>query len=115
MEYETGEPLQQLVERLPLDRATLLRIVRPLLFDSLEAVRLRQASCIGTSSPATSTSVPTVRRCYSTSARPDGSGGQHRSGLTAIVTPELRAPAEQYPPARRQAGPWTDLAMPWPA
>ena len=38
MEYETGQPLQQwLVGRLPLDRASLLRIIRPLL-DGLEVV-----------------------------------------------------------------------------
>ena len=38
MEYETGEPLNQwLIGRLPLDRPTLLNIVRPLL-DGLEAI-----------------------------------------------------------------------------
>ena len=107
MEYETGEPLSRwLVGRLPLDAASLLRIVRPLL-DGLEAVHgagfLHRDVKPG--------------NIY---MRADGSpvlldfGSARRiasdavdQALTAVVTPGF-APAEQYHRHGKQ-GPWTDL------
>lgn len=107
MAYETGQPLQRwLVGRLPLDRASLLRIVRPLL-DGLEAVHgagfLHRDIKPG--------------NIY---IRDDGSpvlldfGSARRveadnvdQSLTAVVSPGF-APAEQYHRHGKQ-GPWTDL------
>lgn len=107
MEYETGQPLQRwLVGRLPLDRASLVRIVRPLL-DGLEAIHaagfLHRDIKPG--------------NIY---MRADGSpvlldfGSARRlevdaidQTLTAVVTPGF-APAEQYHRHGKQ-GPWTDL------
>ncbi|WP_374263457.1 protein kinase [Zoogloea sp.] len=107
MAYETGQPLQHwLVGRLPLDRASLLRIVRPLL-DGLEAVHgagfLHRDIKPGNiyirddGSP--------VLLDFGSARRVENDGGDHT--LTAVVSPGF-APAEQYHRHGKQ-GPWTDL------
>jgi len=107
MEYETGEPLNAwLAGRLPVDNATLLRLLRPLL-DGLEAIHAagflhrdinpRNIYIRADGSP--------VLLDFG-SARRLGVEGQAQM-MTAVVTPGF-APAEQYYPDGKQ-GPWTDL------
>jgi serine/threonine protein kinase len=107
MEYETGEPLSAwLAGRLPVDQATLLRLLRPLL-DGLEAIHAagflhrdinpRNIYIRADGSP--------VLLDFG-SARRLAVDGQEQM-MTAVVTPGF-APAEQYYPDGKQ-GPWTDL------
>lgn len=107
MAYETGQSLQQwLVGRLPLDRTSLVRIVRPLL-EGLEAVHgagfLHRDIKPGNiyirddGSP--------VLLDFGSARRVESDNVDHN--LTAVVSPGF-APAEQYHRHGRQ-GPWTDL------
>lgn len=107
MEYETGQPLQNwLIGRLPLDRASLLRIVRPLL-DGLEVVHaagfLHRDIKPGNIYMHADGS-PVLLDFGS--ARRVEMDGQDQT-MTAVVTPGF-APAEQYHRHGKQ-GPWTDL------
>ncbi|NML28469.1 protein kinase domain-containing protein [Zoogloea dura] len=107
MEYETGEPLQRwLVGRLPLDRATLLRIVRPLL-DGLEAVHAAGFlhRDIKPGNIYIRADGSPVLLDFGSARRLETDGPEQ--ALTAIVTPGF-APAEQYHRHGKQ-GPWTDL------
>lgn len=108
MEYETGEPLHHwLVGRLPLDRATLLNIVRPLL-DGLEAIH-RAGFLHRDIKPGNiymrADGTP-VLLDFGSARRLETDEGQEQA-LTAVVTPGF-APAEQYHRHGKQ-GPWTDL------
>ena len=107
MEYETGEPLNRwLVGRLPLDRPTLLRIVRPLL-DGLEAVHgagfLHRDVKPGNIYMRADGSP--VLLDFGSARRIEIDALDHN--LTAVVTPGF-APVEQYHRHGKQ-GPWTDL------
>ena len=107
MEYETGQPLHRwLVGRLPLDRASLLRIVRPLL-DGLEAVHdagfLHRDIKPGNIYIRADGSP--VLLDFGSARRLEADGGDQ--ALTAVVSPGF-APAEQYHRHGKQ-GPWTDL------
>ncbi|MBL8459909.1 MAG: protein kinase [Zoogloea sp.] len=108
MEYETGEPLNQwLIGRLPLDRPTLLNIVRPLL-DGLEAIH-RAGFLHRDIKPGNiymrADGTP-VLLDFGSARRLENEDGQEQA-LTAVVTPGF-APAEQYHRHGKQ-GPWTDL------
>ena len=108
MEYETGEPLHQwLIGRLPLDRPTLLNIVRPLL-DGLEAIH-RAGFLHRDIKPGNiymrADGTP-VLLDFGSARRLENEDGQEQA-LTAVVTPGF-APAEQYHRHGKQ-GPWTDL------
>lgn len=112
MEYETGEPLQHwLVGRLPLDRTTLLNIVRPLL-DGLEAVH-RAGFLHRDIKPGNiymRADGSPVLLDFGSARRLEMEEGQEEAqaqALTAVVTPGF-APAEQYHRHGKQ-GPWTDL------
>ena len=107
MDYETGQPLQRwLVGRLPLDKAMLLRIVRPLL-DGLEVVhgtgflhrdiKPENIYIRADGSP--------VLLDFGSARRVEADGSDQ--ALTAVLTPGF-APAEQYHRHGKQ-GPWTDL------
>jgi serine/threonine protein kinase len=107
MEYETGQPLQNwLVGRLPLDRATLLRIVSPLL-DGLEVVHaagfLHRDIKPG-NIYMHADGLP-VLLDFGSARRLEVDGLEQT--MTAVVTPGF-APAEQYHRHGKQ-GPWTDL------
>ncbi|WP_374488324.1 protein kinase [Zoogloea sp.] len=108
MAYETGQPLQQwLVGRLPLDRASLLRIVTPLL-DGLEVIHkagflhrdIKPGNIYMRSdgSPVL-LDFGSARRMHDDQA--------DAGALTAVVSPGF-APVEQYHRHGHQ-GPWTDL------
>ena len=107
MEYETGQPLQQwAVGRLPLDRASLLRIVRPLL-DGLEVVH-RAGFLHRDVKPGNiymRADGSPVLLDFGSARRIEHDAVDH--ALTAVVSPGF-APAEQYHRHGKQ-GPWTDL------
>ncbi|MBS0346829.1 MAG: protein kinase [Proteobacteria bacterium] len=107
MEYETGQPLQRwLVGRLPLDRASLVRIVRPLL-DGLEAIHAAGFlhRDIKPGNIYIRADGSPVLLDFGSARRLELDGIDQT--LTAVVTPGF-APAEQYHRHGKQ-GPWTDL------
>ncbi|HMW52684.1 MAG TPA: protein kinase [Rhodocyclaceae bacterium] len=107
MEYETGQPLHKwLVGRLPLDKATLVRIIRPLL-EGLEAIHdagfLHRDIKPGNIYIRADGSP--VLLDFGSARRLQSDGADQT--LTTVVTPGF-APAEQYHRHGKQ-GPWTDL------